>query len=140
LKANPYHPSLRLKVIGPYWVVRVSRGYRALARRKDNDFFWFWIGPHDEYDRILKMSFSPASVTRWTGDVTVDHQGYRVLGAGAQGTMQPTSRPAVNFPAILLLRVYGMNGKLDAKMCAAATKSCSGKFWKDSGSRAGDVM
>jgi hypothetical protein len=45
----------------------------------------------------------------WTGEVTADHQGYRVLGAGAQGTMQPTSRLAVNFPAILLLRVYGMN-------------------------------
>jgi hypothetical protein len=38
-EANPYHPSLRLKAIGPYWVVRVSRGYRALARRRDNDFF-----------------------------------------------------------------------------------------------------
>jgi len=45
----------------------------------------------------------------WTGEVTADHQGYRVLGTGAQGTMQPTSRLAVNFPAILLLRVYGMN-------------------------------
>jgi hypothetical protein len=54
-EANPYHPSLRLKAIGPYWVVRVSRGYGALARRRDNVFFWFWIGPHDEYDRILKM-------------------------------------------------------------------------------------
>jgi hypothetical protein len=45
----------------------------------------------------------------WTGEVTADHQGYRILGAGAQGTMLPTSRLAVNFPAILLLRVYGMN-------------------------------
>jgi hypothetical protein len=45
----------------------------------------------------------------WTGEVTADHQGYRVLGSGSQGTMQPTSRLAINFPAILLLRVYGMN-------------------------------
>jgi hypothetical protein len=45
----------------------------------------------------------------WTGEVTADHQGYRVLGTGAEGTMQPTSRLAINFPAILLLRVYGMN-------------------------------
>jgi hypothetical protein len=45
----------------------------------------------------------------WTGEVTADHQGYRVMGTGAQGTTQPTSRLAVNFPAILLLRVYGMN-------------------------------
>jgi hypothetical protein len=53
-EANPNHPSLRLKEIGPYWSVRVSRGYRALARRRGNDYFWFWIGPHDEYERILK--------------------------------------------------------------------------------------
>lgn len=53
-EANPHHPSLQLKAINPYWAVRVSRGYRALARRRDNDFFWFWIGPHDQYERILK--------------------------------------------------------------------------------------
>ena len=45
----------------------------------------------------------------WTGEVTADHQGYRVLATGAQGTLQPTSRLAINFPAILLMRVYGMN-------------------------------
>lgn len=45
----------------------------------------------------------------WTGEVTADHQGFRVLGTGAQGAMQPTSRLAVNFPAIMLLRVFGMN-------------------------------
>jgi hypothetical protein len=45
----------------------------------------------------------------WTGEVTADHQGYRVLATGAQGTMQPTSRLAIDFPAILLLRLYGMN-------------------------------
>jgi len=51
---NPFHPSLRLKQVGPLWSVRVSRGYRALARRNDNHFTWFWIGPHDEYERLLK--------------------------------------------------------------------------------------
>jgi hypothetical protein len=51
---NPNHPSLRLKPVGSYWAVRISRGYRALARRKDNDFFWFWIGPHDEYERLME--------------------------------------------------------------------------------------
>jgi hypothetical protein len=45
----------------------------------------------------------------WTGEVTADHQGFRVLGTGAQGTMLPTSRLAINFPAIMLLRVFGMN-------------------------------
>jgi hypothetical protein len=51
---NPNHPSLQLKEAGPYWRVRVSRGYRALARRRGDEFFWFWIGPHDEYERLLK--------------------------------------------------------------------------------------
>jgi hypothetical protein len=45
----------------------------------------------------------------WTGEVTADHQGFRVLGTGAQGTMLATSRLAINFPAIMLLRVFGMN-------------------------------
>ena len=51
---NPNHPSLRMKPVGPFWAVRVSRGYRALARRKENDFFGFWIGSHDAYEEILK--------------------------------------------------------------------------------------
>jgi hypothetical protein len=45
----------------------------------------------------------------WTGEVTADHQGFRVLGTGAQGTLQPSNRLAVNYPALLLMRVYGMN-------------------------------
>ena len=51
---NPHHPSLHFKSAGAYWSVRVSRGYRAVANRIGNDLFWFWIGPHDEYERILK--------------------------------------------------------------------------------------
>ena len=50
---NPNHPSLHLKQVGPYWSVRITRGCRALARRRGNEFFWFWIGPHDEYERML---------------------------------------------------------------------------------------
>lgn len=45
----------------------------------------------------------------WTGDVTADRQGFRVLATGAQGTFTPTNRLAVNYPALLLIRVYGMN-------------------------------
>lgn len=51
---TPFHPSLRLKQIGPYWSVRVSRGYRALAVREGALFTWFWIGSHDEYERLMK--------------------------------------------------------------------------------------
>ena len=53
-ESNPYHPSLRFKETVPYWPVRVSRGYRALVRRRGDDLYWFWVGPHDEYERLLK--------------------------------------------------------------------------------------
>lgn len=50
---NPYHPSLQFKQIGPYWSVRVSIAYRALARRRGDNLYWFSIGPHDEYERLI---------------------------------------------------------------------------------------
>jgi hypothetical protein len=50
----PNHPSLRFKKVGPYWSVRVGRGYRALALEVDDGFLWIWIGPHSEYDAILR--------------------------------------------------------------------------------------
>jgi hypothetical protein len=51
---NPGHPSLHLKQVGPFWSVRVSRSYRAMAVRREDQFFWFWIGSHQEYERLLK--------------------------------------------------------------------------------------
>ena len=51
---NPRHPSLRFEKKGNYWSVRVSRGYRALAREHAGAFHWFWIGHHDEYERLLR--------------------------------------------------------------------------------------
>ena len=53
LQANPDHPSLRLKQIGIFWSVRVGIHYRALAKDREEGLMWFWIGPHDEYERIL---------------------------------------------------------------------------------------
>jgi hypothetical protein len=54
LKANPRHPSLRLKKVGPYWSARVGRNYRALGKDVDGGILWGWIGPHAEYDTILR--------------------------------------------------------------------------------------
>ncbi len=53
--ANPSHPSLNLKKVGPLWSARVSLEYRVLGYQQDYEFFWFWIGAHDEYDKILKQ-------------------------------------------------------------------------------------
>ena len=51
---NPRHPSVQLKLVGEFWSARVTDAYRALAIREENTFTWFWIGEHDEYERILK--------------------------------------------------------------------------------------
>ncbi len=51
---NPRHSSLCFKKVGDVWVVRVARGYRALALLQGDVFFWFWIGTHDEYERMLR--------------------------------------------------------------------------------------
>ena len=50
---DPSYPSLRLKRVGDFWVARVGRGYRALAVAEDQDFYWVWIDPHDEYERLI---------------------------------------------------------------------------------------
>ena len=50
---DPYHPFLQLKAIGPFGLVRVSRSYRALAVRRGEHFFWFWIGSHADSDNLI---------------------------------------------------------------------------------------
>ena len=50
---NPSHPSLQFKQVGPFWSVRVSYSYRALAVRDEDVLTWFWIGTHADYDKLL---------------------------------------------------------------------------------------
>jgi hypothetical protein len=54
LAENPSHPSVQLKPVGAFWSARVTEDYRALAFREGNSLIWFWLGPHSEYDRLLK--------------------------------------------------------------------------------------
>jgi mRNA-degrading endonuclease RelE of RelBE toxin-antitoxin system len=52
LQENPEHPGLqleRLRSDGRVWSVRITRNYRAVARRYEND--WLWIGSRAEFDR-----------------------------------------------------------------------------------------
>jgi hypothetical protein len=53
LKANPHHPSLHFKRVGPYWSVRVGLSHRAVGTDSPSGILWFWIGTHDEYDRLF---------------------------------------------------------------------------------------
>jgi len=45
----------------------------------------------------------------WTGDVPIDAQGYRILGTGAAGTWIFDRSAFLKMPAVMNLRVYGMN-------------------------------
>lgn len=54
----PHHPSLRFRQvhpIRPIFSARVGLHYRAVGVREGNDIFWFWIGSHAEYDRLLNQ-------------------------------------------------------------------------------------
>lgn len=55
LKLNPNHPSLHFKKVGKLWSARAGLNYRALAVEDGPDFIWVWIGPHDEYERLIKQ-------------------------------------------------------------------------------------
>ena len=50
---NPYHKSLHFKKVGRVWSARIGLHYRALGLMKEDMVEWFWIGAHDEYERIL---------------------------------------------------------------------------------------
>ena len=55
LRRNPRHPSLHFKEVKPrLWSARVGENHRALAAFDGTTFVWFWIGPHDEYERMLR--------------------------------------------------------------------------------------
>ncbi len=45
----------------------------------------------------------------WTGEVAADGQGYRVLGSGTSGTLALPKDLATRYPAVLNLRLSGMN-------------------------------
>jgi hypothetical protein len=53
---DPHHPSLRFKKIHqqePVYAVRITRDYRALGVLEGDMVIWFWIGNHEEYERLI---------------------------------------------------------------------------------------
>ena len=53
---DPRHRSLRMKKVSPkanVWSVRIDREHRAVGVMKEDAMIWFWIGKHDEYERLL---------------------------------------------------------------------------------------
>lgn len=53
MKADPRHPSIRLKRVGEYWSARVGLDHRALGVDDEGAISWFWIGTHAEYDKLI---------------------------------------------------------------------------------------
>lgn len=54
---NPQHPGLRFKRVHdtlPIYSARINLEYRVVGSLNDNEIVWFWIGPHDQYERLLK--------------------------------------------------------------------------------------
>lgn len=52
-RTNPRHPSLRFKKVGEVWPVRIGLSHRDLSLLEDDTYYWFWIGSHDEYERLI---------------------------------------------------------------------------------------
>ncbi|HEX6141674.1 MAG TPA: hypothetical protein VFZ01_03080 [Geminicoccaceae bacterium] len=54
-RTNPAHPSLRLKKIGrgSIYSLRITRNHRALGSLEGDTMLWFWIGSHEDYERML---------------------------------------------------------------------------------------
>jgi hypothetical protein len=52
-KRDPWHPSLHFKKIKGRWSVRVGRDHRAVALVVHGTWYWYWIGPHAEYERLI---------------------------------------------------------------------------------------
>jgi len=57
-RQNHNHPSLQFKRVHKVeclYAVRVGIGWRALGLREGDDIYWFWIGSHEGYDKLLNL-------------------------------------------------------------------------------------
>ncbi len=52
LKKDPRHPSLHFKKVGRHRSVRVGNHYRALGVDSPAGVVWFWIGTHEDYNKL----------------------------------------------------------------------------------------
>ncbi len=55
-KQDPFYPSLNFKRVHstkPVYSVRINIEYRAVGVQDGNEMIWFWIGPHDDYMKLL---------------------------------------------------------------------------------------
>jgi hypothetical protein len=53
-RQSPHHPSLGFQAKGRVWTVDIGRSYRAIAFKTGDHLSWFWIGSHEDYNKVLK--------------------------------------------------------------------------------------
>ncbi len=57
-RQNTAHPSLQFKKVhtrDPIYSARISLGWRVLGMWEGDTIYWFWVGSHAEYDRLLEQ-------------------------------------------------------------------------------------
>jgi hypothetical protein len=37
---------------GGIYSVEIGRSYRAIARERRGDYYWFWVGTHEDYNNF----------------------------------------------------------------------------------------
>jgi len=55
---NPYYPSLDFKRVHssrPIYSIRITKDYRAVGIQRNNIIFWFWVGSHPDYEKLLNQ-------------------------------------------------------------------------------------
>jgi hypothetical protein len=56
-RVDPKHPGLHFKKVHPtrpVYSARINEDYRVVGEMRSNGIVWFWIGKHEEYDRLLR--------------------------------------------------------------------------------------
>ena len=125
-----------LRLVRPGQIESMARSYRFESRSNEEDSPALPIQVQEIESTPAKVPFAmeqpagdisvskpaaySATVTRqaratrtmlwlWTGEVTEEGQGYRVLATAQKGEFQPPPGMASSLPATMLLRLYGMN-------------------------------
>jgi hypothetical protein len=55
-RSDPSHSGLQFKKVHhtrPVYSARINDDYRVVGVLEGEDIVWFWIGKHDEYERLL---------------------------------------------------------------------------------------
>lgn len=56
---NPHHPSLNFKPVptagANAWSAMIGEHYRVLGDLEGDTIYWYWIGTHEAYNRVVKQ-------------------------------------------------------------------------------------